>query len=85
MLIAVKLNKHNIEMYYWEAGGCATLNSGGWAGWSTPHESSHPSQSENEFIHNCLKNPGKYHIIANENQVRILDMETNNEIPVTLN
>jgi len=78
MLIAVKINRARlVEVYHWSPGGCATLNSSGWAGWSTVEESSHPSQSKDEFVHKCLTNPGNFFIKADEDGIVIMkDKET---------
>jgi len=83
MLVAVQIDFNtsplDIKVYHWTKGGCATLDSDGWAGWSTPNQSSHPSQSETEFLHNCAHTPGNFYIKANDDEVIITNLETNDE------
>lgn len=76
MLIAVKIQNDKVEMYHWEVGGCATINSDGWAGWTTSTVSSHPAQSENEFLHKCLTSPGKFFIRVDETGILIKENDT---------
>jgi hypothetical protein len=72
MLIAVKIENSLVKIYHWSPGGCATLRSSQWAGWSTPYESSHPAQSQNEFIHKCVTDTRDYFIKADEDGLIIM-------------
>ena len=70
-LIAARKATNGLSLFYWEPGSCATVTGGGWIGWTTAEESSHPSQSETEFIHKCLHDPHSYEIEANSKGVTI--------------
>lgn len=75
MLIAVKTNQKRVDVYHWRPGSCATLNSESWLGWTTANASSHPAQSENEFIHKCLTEPGDFFIKADEEGILVKQNE----------
>lgn len=87
MLVAIRLGaippdaphetKLNIEMFHWSPGSCATLDGGDWIGFSTENFSSHPSNSESEFVTRCITSPGNYHIVANNENLTIT---TNKEV-----
>ena len=71
MLVAVKIKDKNIQIYHWASGSCAEIDSEGWAGWSTLAASCHPAQSENEFMHKCIRGPGNFFIRANDTGILI--------------